>query len=96
MSHECDWPAAARHPQIVRTLIEGGADVHARTEVTSELVYTGFRYITAPPANTAGIIVEVKNPLGVARSAETISLPLSEVQKFLPSLQVPKAVVQTA
>jgi ankyrin repeat protein len=54
------WAAAARHPEIVKTLIEGGADVQARTEVTSELVYTGFRYITAPPANTNGIIVDAK------------------------------------
>jgi ankyrin repeat protein len=54
------WAAAARHPEIVKTLIEGGADVQARTEVTSELVYTGFRYITAPPANTTGIIVDAK------------------------------------
>jgi ankyrin repeat protein len=54
------WAAAARHPEIVKTLIEGGADVQARTEVTSELAYTGFRYITAPPANTNGIIVDAK------------------------------------
>jgi ankyrin repeat protein len=54
------WATAARHPEIVKTLIEGGADVQARTEVTSELAYTGFRYITAPPANTTGIIVDAK------------------------------------
>jgi ankyrin repeat protein len=54
------WAVAARHPEIVKALIEGGADVQARTEVTSELSYTGFRYITAPPANTNGIIVDAK------------------------------------
>src|SRR5205823_11972087 len=52
--------AAAGPPDNVRNVIEGGADVQARTEVTSELGYTGFPYITAPPANTTGIIVDAK------------------------------------
>jgi unsaturated rhamnogalacturonyl hydrolase len=43
-----------------------------------------------------GIEIEVKNPLGVARTAETISVRLSEVQKLLPSLQISKVVVQDA
>jgi Domain of unknown function (DUF4861) len=41
-----------------------------------------------------GISIEVKNPLGVARSAETISLVLAELQKLSPSLQLGKTVVQ--
>jgi ankyrin repeat protein len=54
------WAAAARHPEVVKTLVEVGADLRARTTVTSELVYRGFRYITAPPAHAEGIIDHAK------------------------------------
>jgi ankyrin repeat protein len=54
------WAAAARHPEVVKTLIEVGADPRARTKVSSELVYRGFRYITAPPAHAEGIIDHAK------------------------------------
>ena len=54
------WAAAARHPEVVKTLLEVGADPRARTKVTSELVYKGFRYITAPPAHAEGIIDHAK------------------------------------
>jgi ankyrin repeat protein len=54
------WAVAARHPQVVQALVEAGADVNARTKVTTQWIYTGFRYITAPPPNPTGIVVEVK------------------------------------
>jgi ankyrin repeat protein len=54
------WAVAARHPQVVQALVEAGADVNARTKVSTEWVYTGFRYITSPPPNPTGIVVEVK------------------------------------
>ena len=54
------WAVAARHPDVVKTLLEVGADPRSRTNVTSELVYKGFRYITAPPANADGIIENAK------------------------------------
>jgi rhamnogalacturonyl hydrolase YesR len=49
-----------------------------------------------PAAKAEGLTIEVQNPLSVARTAETISLALSEVVKLLPSLQVTKTVVQGA
>jgi ankyrin repeat protein len=54
------WAVAARHPEVVRTLLDAGADPRARTNITSELVYRGFRYITAPPAQAEGIIDHAK------------------------------------
>jgi uncharacterized protein len=54
------WAVAARHPGVVKTLLEFKADPRARTKVTSELVYKGFRYITAPPPQTEGIIEHAK------------------------------------
>ena len=54
------WAVAARHPDVVEALLELRADVRARTKVTTELVYKGFRYITAPPAQSEGIIEHVK------------------------------------
>jgi uncharacterized protein len=54
------WAVAARHPDVVKTLLEFKADPRARTKVTTELVYKGFRYITAPPPQTEGIIENVK------------------------------------
>jgi ankyrin repeat protein len=54
------WAVAARHPDIVEALLELRADPRARTKVTTELVYKGFRYITAPPAQTEGIIDNAK------------------------------------
>ena len=54
------WAVAARHPDVVEALLELRADVRARTKVTTELVYKGFRYITAPPAQTEGIIEHMK------------------------------------
>mgnify|MGYP003339656565 CR=1 FL=1 len=54
------WAAAATHPDVVRTLVELGAGVGVRTVVTDELIYNGFRYVTAPPANPDGIIVNTK------------------------------------
>ena len=50
------WAVAARHPEVVKALLELRADPRARTKVTTELVYKGFRYITAPPAQSEGII----------------------------------------
>lgn len=54
------WAVAARHPEVVKTLLEVGADPRSRTNVTTELVYKGFRYITAPPAHSDGIIENAK------------------------------------
>lgn len=54
------WAVAARHPQVVRTLLEHKADPRVRTKVIPELVYKGYRYITAPPPQTEGIIEQVK------------------------------------
>lgn len=54
------WAAAASHPDVVRTLVELGASVGARTATSEELIYNGFRYVTAPPANPDGIIVNTK------------------------------------
>ena len=54
------WAVAARHPDVVEALLELRADPQARTKVTSELVYKGFRYITAPPAQSEGIIDNAK------------------------------------
>jgi ankyrin repeat protein len=53
------WAAAARHTGVVELLIEFGADVHGRTEVTKGLVYTGMRYITSPPPVSSGTVVEI-------------------------------------
>ena len=54
------WAVAARHPDVVKALLDLKADPRARTKVTSELVYKGFRYITAPPAQSEGIIANEK------------------------------------
>ena len=54
------WAVAARHPEVVKTLLEVGADPRSRTNVTTELVYKGFRYITSPPAHSDGIIENAK------------------------------------
>jgi ankyrin repeat protein len=54
------WAVAAHHPDVVEALVELRADVRARTKVTTELVYKGFRYITAPPAQSEGIIENMK------------------------------------
>lgn len=48
---------------------------------------------STPPL--AALRIEVKNPLDVARSAQTISLSLAEVRKHLPSVQVAKIVVRS-
>jgi hypothetical protein len=49
----------------------------------------------APAAPLAtGLKVELKNPLGQARSGATIALRLADVQKLRPSFQATKAVVQ--
>jgi ankyrin repeat protein len=50
----------------VKALVAEGAKLDAveegrgQTAVTTQWVYTGFRYITAPPPNPTGIVVEVK------------------------------------
>jgi ankyrin repeat protein len=54
------WAVAAQHPDVVEALLELRADVRARTKVTTELVYKGFRYITSPPAQSEGIIENMK------------------------------------
>ena len=54
------WAVAARHPEVVKTLLEVGADPRSRSNITTELVYKGFRYITAPPAQSDGIIENAK------------------------------------
>ena len=54
------WAVASRHPEVVKTLLEVGADPRSRTNVTTELVYKGFRYITSPPAHSDGIIENAK------------------------------------
>jgi ankyrin repeat protein len=54
------WAVAARHPEVVKTLLEVGADPRLRTNVTTELVYKGFRYITSPPTHADGIIEHAK------------------------------------
>jgi len=54
------WAVVAGHPDVVEALLELRADVRARTKVTTELVYKGFRYITSPPAQSEGIIENMK------------------------------------
>lgn len=54
------WAAAAGHADVVQTLVELGASVGARTAASTALVYNGYRYVTAPPANPDGIIVNTK------------------------------------
>lgn len=54
------WAVAARHPEVARMLLEAGADPRARSNVTTELVYKGYRFITSPPAHAKGIIETVK------------------------------------
>ena len=53
------WGVVGHHPDVVRLLIEGGADVNARSAITPVRVYTGMRYITSPPAESAGTVVEL-------------------------------------
>jgi ankyrin repeat protein len=53
------WAVAAQQPAAVRLLLVAGADVHARTPSNRRLVYTGFRYITSPPPESSGTVVEV-------------------------------------
>jgi ankyrin repeat protein len=53
------WAVAAQQPGAVRLLLEASADVHARTASNRRLVYTGFRYITSPPPESSGTVVEV-------------------------------------
>jgi ankyrin repeat protein len=53
------WAVAAQQPGAVRLLLAAGADVHARTASNRRLVYTGFRYITSPPPESSGTVVEV-------------------------------------
>jgi ankyrin repeat protein len=50
---------AAQQPGAVRLLLAAGADVQARTASNRRLVYTGFRYITSPPPESSGTVVEV-------------------------------------
>ncbi len=38
------WAVARQHPEVVQALIERGADVHARTQVTTLVVSRGNRY----------------------------------------------------
>lgn len=54
------WAAAAGHADVVKTLVELGASVGARTTASTALIYNGYRYVTAPPANPEGIIVNTK------------------------------------
>jgi len=37
------WAVAAQQPEVVRVLLEAGAQVSARTASNRQLVYTGFR-----------------------------------------------------
>jgi ankyrin repeat protein len=53
------WAVAAQQPGAVRLLLAAGADVQARTASNRRLVYTGFRYITSPPPESSGTVVEV-------------------------------------
>jgi ankyrin repeat protein len=39
------WAVAHRHPEVVRALIEGGADVHARSNTSPRAYQTGSRYV---------------------------------------------------
>ena len=53
------WAVAARQSDVARTLVESGADIKARSKVVRRLVYTGFRYITAPPSESSNTVVEI-------------------------------------
>jgi uncharacterized protein len=53
------WAIAAQQPDAVRLLLAAGADVNARTASNRRLVYTGFRYITSPPAESTNTVTEV-------------------------------------
>jgi ankyrin repeat protein len=53
------WAVAARRADVAKLLVESGADINARTKVTERLVYTGYRYITAPPPQSSGTVVKV-------------------------------------
>jgi ankyrin repeat protein len=53
------WAVAAQQPAAVRLLLAAGADVTARTASHRRLVYTGFRYITSPPAESSNTVMEV-------------------------------------
>ncbi len=43
------WAVATRRPEVVQALTEAGADVNARTVAGLKRIYSGPRYITAPP-----------------------------------------------
>jgi len=53
------WAVAAQQPGVARSLLAAGAQVNARTARNRQLVYTGFRYITSPPAEASNTVVEV-------------------------------------
>jgi uncharacterized protein len=53
------WAVAAQQPEVVRVLLEAGAQVSARTVSNRQLVYTGFRYITSPPSESSNTVAEV-------------------------------------
>jgi ankyrin repeat protein len=53
------WAVAAQQTGAVRLLLAAGAEVNARTASNRQLVYTGFRYITSPPAESSNTVVEV-------------------------------------
>jgi ankyrin repeat protein len=53
------WAVAAQQAGAVRLLLAAGADAHARTPSNRRLVYTGYRYITSPPPESSGTVVEV-------------------------------------
>lgn len=55
------WAVAAGHPRVVKALLEARADVNARSVVTSQFAFTGYRFTTAPPANPSEVVVDAKD-----------------------------------
>jgi ankyrin repeat protein len=53
------WAVAAQHPEVARLLVRSGADIKLRTKVTVRWVYTGMRFVAAPPSDTSDTIRQV-------------------------------------
>ena len=87
-----DHPAVAPPPPAGTTPCPVVTSAPVPSAVTPEQLMPGVASVAAPL--TGGLTVTVKNPLTVARAAQTISVHLADAQKLLPTLQVAKAIVQ--